>query len=203
MKQRSMVMSCVLAVAIAGIPSARAVFLQQETTPGAAAGVPTPASSENAQSEPSKSGVAEDEKKAPHQAKKNNVKKKTLAVPRVRRHASHARRKAAAQPPSDGEPRKIVVRQGGAQEPSAQIVPGMLPGEAAKQRQGAEEMLVSADDRLKQLAGRTLDAARQETVAQIRNYMEKARSALNDGDTQRGHTLALKAYLLADDLVKH
>jgi hypothetical protein len=40
-------------------------------------------------------------------------------------------------------------------------------------------------------------------VVQIRQYMDVARSALNESDTQRAHTLALKAYLLSDDLVKH
>jgi hypothetical protein len=38
---------------------------------------------------------------------------------------------------------------------------------------------------------------------QIRHYIDGARSALKESDTQRAHTLALKAYLLSDDLVKH
>ena len=87
--------------------------------------------------------------------------------------------------------------------PPAQIVPGMAPQEADQQRQHAVELLASAEENLKQLSGRRLDSRQQETVAQIHNYTDGARSALNDGDTQRAHTLALKAHLLADDLVKH
>jgi len=96
-----------------------------------------------------------------------------------------------------------VVREGGASEPAAQIAPDMTPAEAAHQRQDAERLLGSADDQLKLLAERTLDARQQETVGQIRNYMGGARSALQEGDLRRANTLAQKAHLLADDLVKH
>jgi len=105
-------------------------------------------------------------------------------------------------PTPDGAPRKIVVRQGGAREPAAQIAPGMTPAEATRQRQNAEQMLSSTDDQLKQLAGRTLDAREQETAGQVRNYMVGARSALKEGDLRRASTLAEKAHLLAEDIVK-
>jgi hypothetical protein len=111
------------------------------------------------------------------------------------------RHKRAA--PVPGTPRKIVVREGGAKEPAAQIVPGVTPAEAARQRGNAEQLLGSTDNLLKQLAGRTLDTRQQETVGQIRNYMDGARSALKEGDTRRASTLAQKAHLLSEDLVKH
>jgi hypothetical protein len=99
------------------------------------------------------------------------------------------RRKRAAPVPGDA-PRKIVVREGGASEPTAQIVPGLTPAEAIHQRQNAERLLGSTDDQLKQLVGRTLDAQQQETVGQ-------------EGDVRRASTLAEKARLLAEDLVRH
>lgn len=111
-------------------------------------------------------------------------------------------RKRPASAPNDA-PHKIVVREGGASEPAAQIAPGMSPAEATRQRHNAEQLLVATDDRLKGLAGRTLDAKQQETVAQIRNYMEGAHSALKEGDVRRANTLAQKAQLLSEDLVKH
>jgi hypothetical protein len=106
-------------------------------------------------------------------------------------------------PAPDGAPRKIVVREGGAREPAAQIAPGMTPAEATRQRQNAEQLLSSTDDQLNQMAGRTLDARQQEAAGQIRNYMDGARSALKGGDLRRASTLAEKAHLLAEDLVKH
>ena len=112
------------------------------------------------------------------------------------------RRKRIA-PTPDGAPRKIVVREGGASEPAAQIAPGMTPAEATRQRHNAEQLLGATDDKLKRLAGRTLDAKQQEAVGQIRNYMEGARSALKEGDVRRANTLAEKAHLLSEDLVRH
>jgi hypothetical protein len=53
------------------------------------------------------------------------------------------------------------------------------------------------------LTGSTLDAKQQETVGQIRNYMEGVRSALKEGDVRRANTLAQKAHLLSEDLLKH
>ena len=134
---------------------------------------------------------------------KRAAKKKTEGAPASRRAQGHRVRKGAAKPAVAGEPRRVVVREGGAIEPTAKIAPGLTPQEAGLQRQHAEDLLSLTEENLKQLAGRTLDLPRQETVAQIHNYVDGARSALKDGDTQRAHTLALKAHLLADDLLKH
>ena len=131
----------------------------------------------------------------------------TKTKPKKRLHAASAsartqRPKRVAQVPSD-PPRKVVVREGGAREPAAQIAPGMTPAEASRQRQNAEQLLGSTDGQLKQLEGRTLNDRQQETVGQIHNYLKVARSALQEGDVGRASTLAQKAYLLSDDLVKH
>ncbi len=104
-----------------------------------------------------------------------------------------ARHKAAVSNPDDG-PRKIVVRHGGASEPTAQIAPGMTPAEAARQRQNTERLLEATGDQLQLLSTRSLDAARQETVGQIRNFMTGARAALQEGDLRRANTLAEKAH---------
>ncbi len=79
----------------------------------------------------------------------------------------------------------------------------MTAEKAARARQTAQELLSSTDDQLKRLADRNLDAQQQETVEQIRNYMNGARGALQEGDVSRARTLAEKAYLLSDDLLKH
>jgi len=114
----------------------------------------------------------------------------------------HPKRKVPP-PAPDAGPRKIVVREGGASEPTAQIVPGMTPEEAARQRQDAEQFLGATADQLKQVTERTLNAQQQETVGQIHNYMDGSRAALKEGDVRRARTLAQKAHLLAEDLVKH
>ena len=119
----------------------------------------------------------------------------------VKKIARKSRPKAAAAP-SNGL-RKIVVRHGGASEPVSQIVTSMSAEEASARRQETEKLMSAADEDLKRILGRALDAQQQETVAQIHDYLGRARSALDEGDLSRGHTLASKANLLADDLVKH
>ena len=159
---------------------------------------------------------APDKNKPPSETKKpsevNNVAKpaeeSNTALPgsagqAATRDSADKPAESTTQPAAASEPRKIVIRHGGIQEPAAQIVPDMPPGEANERKQKAEESLAGAEVRLRLLDIRSLDSQQKDTVTQIQNYMLKARSALRDGDTQRGYTLALKAYLLADDLVKH
>jgi len=118
------------------------------------------------------------------------------------------KRRQRPAPAPDGAPRRIIVpriivREGGASEPAAQIAPDITPAEATQERHNAEQLLSATGNQLKQLAGRTLNAQQQETVGQIRNYMNGAHSALQEGDVRRASTLAQKAHLLAEDLVKH
>jgi hypothetical protein len=105
----------------------------------------------------------------------------------------------------EGEPRKVVIHHGGTSDPVSEIVPGITLEEAHRQRESAEQLLTASDTSLQQLAAHKLNAKQEETVIQIRQYMGAARNALkgNNSDTQRAHTLALKAYLLSDDILKH
>jgi hypothetical protein len=129
---------------------------------------------------------------------KDQAAKKGPASPATnKKHRKHA------SPPAPGEPRRVVVRKGGSDAPTAQLAPGLTEEQARQQRQKTEDLLDSTENNLRQLAQRTLDQNQQDTIAQIRNYMSGARSALKDGDPQRAHTLAFKARLLSDDLVKH
>ena len=121
--------------------------------------------------------------------------------------AKSRRRRSKTNPPAaaaapESEPRKIVIHRGGTSEPVAQIIPGMTREEAQRQREESEDLLTAADANVRTLAARNLNSDQQEVVSQIRHYMNVAYAALNDGDIQRAHTLAQKAQLLADDLVK-
>lgn len=180
-------------------PASGAVSFPQDT--------PAAGSTQSPVSAPAGTTQAAPTKAEPRAAKQGvtdgTAKKKAKGAPPNQRAKRHRAHKAAPQPAGAGEPRKIVVREGGAIEPTARIAPGLAPQEAGQQRQNTEDLLRLTEESLKQLAGRTLDSPRQETAAQIHNYVEGAHSALKDGDTQRAHTLALKAHLLADDLLKH
>jgi hypothetical protein len=187
---------------LVSVPAFGTASCQQDTP--APSSTPSPASTPAAttQTAPTKGEPPAAEQGASDNAVKK-AKKKTEGAPARKNKRRRRVRKNAPKPTPAGQPRKIVVREGGAIEPSAQIVPGLAPQEADQQRQHAVELLASTEENLKRLSGRTLDSRQQETVAQIHNYTGGARSALREGDTQRAHTLALKAHLLADDLVKH
>jgi hypothetical protein len=187
----------ILAMAwLVSAPVSGAALLPQDTP--AVSSTQSPASANTPQSARTKGEPA-----AAGQGASNSTAKKAESAPTSRPAKRHRHRKNSRKPTPPGEPRKIVVREGGAIEPPAQIVPGLAPQQASQERQSAGELLGSTEQNLRRLSGRTLDSRQQETVAQIHNYVDGARSALKDGDTQRAHTLALKAHLLADDLVKH
>ncbi len=206
-------LACGLAIALwLGLPAAGMAPQQQEPAGSANSAGQAPA----APAEPAEAAPAEGQKAAESASKEktdtgsaSGTSAGTSAGTSPGTSASGAsasgtvKRRKRAVPAQDGGPRKIVVREGGASEPAAQIAPDMTPAEAARQRQNAERLLGSAADQLKLLAERTLDARQQETVGQIRNYMGGARSALQEGDLRRASLLAQKAHLLADDLVKH
>jgi len=190
----------ILAVAwLVCVPASGTASFQQDTPAASSTQSPGSVPADTTETAPTKG-----EPPAAEQGKSDRAaKKKAEGAPRSKTAKRHRVRRSARKPAPAGGPRKIVVREGGATEPPAQIVPGLTPQEAGQQRQHAVQLLASTEGNLKQLAGRALDSQQQETVAQIHNYVDGARSALNDGDTQRANTLALKAQLLADDLVKH
>jgi len=66
-----------------------------------------------------------------------------------------------------------------------------------------DQLLASADANLKVIASRQLSAAQQDTVAQIKSFMEQARAASSNGDVQRAYNLANKANMLSADLKGH
>jgi hypothetical protein len=114
----------------------------------------------------------------------------------------HPARKKHTLPASDQEPQKKVVRRGGTAEPTTQLAPGMTDEQAARQRQSTNQLLTSTDASLQKISGRQLTKDEQETVAQIRKFMEQVKTADAAGDLQRAYKLALKAHLLSDALAK-
>ena len=95
------------------------------------------------------------------------------------------------------------MREGGMTETSALLAPSMTSEQASHQRENTAKLLASAEQNLQKIARRKLNSNQQAMVDQIHSYMQQAKDALNRGDLQRGHNLALKADLLSDDLVRH
>jgi hypothetical protein len=96
----------------------------------------------------------------------------------------------------------VVVRNGGTTEGPVQLTGGTAAAKNSPQRANTERLLASTEDELKTTAGRQLDSAQQETVKQIHQYEARSKTALQAGDLELAHNLAVKAHLLADQLVK-
>jgi hypothetical protein len=99
-------------------------------------------------------------------------------------------------------PPKVVVRNGGTAEGTVHLTGGTAAAKNSPQRANTERSLASTEDELKMTAGRQLDSAQQETVKQIHQYAAQSRKALQAGDLELAHNLAVKAHLLADQVVK-
>jgi hypothetical protein len=95
-----------------------------------------------------------------------------------------------------------VVRNGGTTDPSVQFSTTTSPEQAAHERQSTTRLLAATDANLQKLSGHRLDANQEDTLAQIRSYMQQAKSAEDAGDLQSARNLAQKAQLLSTQLVR-
>lgn len=103
---------------------------------------------------------------------------------------------------AESQPPKTVVPEGGTQPATPQLSPTMPSDQKIHQKMNTNQLLEATDYNLKGIS-RTLNADEQAMLQHIRSYMQQARDAAKDGDTERAYNLALKAHLLSDELIKH
>ena len=108
----------------------------------------------------------------------------------------------AASAPAEG-PTKTVVRNGSTTDPTVELSPGLPSHQASQQIRATDQLLASTDANLKALSARQLNTGQQDTVNQIKSFMEQSRTASRNGDVQRAYTLANKANMLSADLKSH
>ena len=63
-------------------------------------------------------------------------------------------------------------------------------------------MLDTTEANLKKIGDRQLNTEQQDMVTQIHQFMNQSKAAVGDGDLERARTLAWKAQLLSEELVK-
>lgn len=96
--------------------------------------------------------------------------------------------------------KKTVVRQGGTGDTTPQLTPTVDQADASKQRETTKQLLSATDSNLQKLSSRLLSKDEEDTVAQIRQFMDQAKTADSKGDTERASKLAAKAHLLSEAL---
>lgn len=104
---------------------------------------------------------------------------------------------------SSESPTKTVVRNGSTTDPTVAISAGISEQQISQQTQNTDQLLASADANLKAISTHPLSAAQQDTVTQIKSFMEQAKAASSSGDVQRAYNLANKANMLSADLKGH
>ncbi|MGZ4839566.1 MAG: hypothetical protein ACXVZR_13535 [Terriglobales bacterium] len=97
--------------------------------------------------------------------------------------------------------KRTVVTEGGTQPATPQLSASLPHDQAIHQKLDTNQLLEATDYNLKSVS-RALNADEQAMVQHIRSYMQQARDASKEGDTERAYNLALKAHLLSDELVK-
>jgi hypothetical protein len=99
-------------------------------------------------------------------------------------------------------PSKVIVRHGSTPEPTVDLAGGTPGGQTSHQRDTANQMLETTQANLKKIAGQQLSSNQQDMVNQIRQFMDQSKAAVDAGDLDRARTLAWKAQLLSEELVK-
>ncbi len=99
-------------------------------------------------------------------------------------------------------PPKVIVRQGGTSEPSIQLAGGAGGNQASHQKDSANQMLDTTEANLKKIGDHQLRPEQQDMVNQIHQFMDQSKAAVGDGDLERARTLAWKAQLLSEELIK-
>lgn len=161
---------------------------EQSATPPPTPAAPTQPCAENSQ--PGSTGKSECKPAA-------SAGGKAKKHPRVRKTVTPAA--TAAETP----PKTTVVHNGGTEDPVVELSPRRNQQQAAQQSENTKQLLAASDANLKKISGRTLSANQQDTVKQIKSYMDQAKESLTDGDVQRAYNLAVKANLLSAELAGH
>jgi hypothetical protein len=118
------------------------------------------------------------------------------ATPKKPAPAKKRRKKTS----STGQGSKTVVRQGGTGDKTPQLTPAVNEADITKQRETTKQLLSATDVNLQKLSVRSLSKEEQDTIAQIREFMDQAKTADSKGDLERASKLAAKAHMLSEAL---
>jgi hypothetical protein len=117
-------------------------------------------------------------------------------------NAREAGRTSASATVSPCPPKKVIVRQGSTSESSIEVVGGAEGRQASDERNTATQMLETTEANLKKIEGTQLNSNQQDTVKQVREFMDQSKTATSAGDLDQARTLAWKAQLLSEELLK-
>ena len=158
---------------------------------------PTPAPTPEAKTEPQK---CEPAAQIPEQAETQETNKTSPEPPEKK---SHRHQRGAIKKPSPivkAENTPPETRPEPRSTP-APISPSISPTDAQRDQYNTEQLLQTSENTLNNLK-RQLSKEEEAMVAQARSYINQSRQATRDNDPARARTLAQKANLLSNELVR-
>ena len=189
-----------LALIVSGCEHKKPVLVMPQQPPPTATpeATPTPAEAEaQPAQQPPEAQPAATPAEQPQTAGKTAEKSK----PKRTRHGV-AKKPGEKSEVAHNTPRKIVPAEP-APTPAqtGQISPGPTPADGGNSQASTDQLLQGAEANLNGIT-RTLSKDEEAMRAQIREFIKQSRTATTENDPARAHTLAVKARLLSDELVK-
>lgn len=109
---------------------------------------------------------------------------------------------SAAKTASNCPPIKVIVTQGSTTEPSIEVAGGASGAQASNERNSAIQMLETTEANLKKVEATQPDSNQQEMIKQVRQFIDQSKAANSAGNLDQARTLAWKAQLLSEELLK-
>jgi outer membrane biosynthesis protein TonB len=183
-----------LALITAGCEHKKPVLVMpQQPPPAAATPQPTPTPATEAQ-------PAEQPQEAqPAATPAEQTKTAEKTKPKHTRHAAAKKPGDKSEVARNNSSRKIIPAEP-APTPQ-QISPGPTPANVGTNQTSTDQLLQGAEANLNGIT-RQLSKDEEAMRAQIREFIKQSRTATTENDPARAHTLAVKARLLSDELVK-
>src|SRR5580692_1471111 len=75
----------------------------------------------------------------------------------------------------------VVIRNGGSNEPTVQLKGDATAEQASQERSTTGQLTAATEENLKKIAGHQLSSSQQDTVNQIRDFLEQSRKAIAAG----------------------
>jgi outer membrane biosynthesis protein TonB len=120
------------------------------------------------------------------------------------KHTHHAATKKPGEKSevAHNNPRKIIPAEPApTPQQTGQISPGPTPADGGNSQTSTDQLLQGAEANLNGIT-RTLSKDEEAMRAQIKEFIKQSRTATTENDPARAHTLAVKARLLSNELVK-
>jgi hypothetical protein len=109
---------------------------------------------------------------------------------------------SATKTASNCPPIKVIVTQGSTTEPSIEVAGGASGAQASNERNSAIQMLETTEANLKKVEATQPDSNQQEMIKQVRQFIDQSKAANSAGNLDQARTLAWKAQLLSEELLK-